>query len=126
MRLDRVTDDTPIGTRVVLIDDQQQAHITETRSVPWRVCGTLMVKVFELSDRGYRGDRCFILPDRAAELERALDESRATIEDWKARWDAIQPGIAALEKTAPELETDDNGTPVALTYLGQGYVPCDD
>jgi hypothetical protein len=66
MRLDRVTDDTPVGTRVVLIDDQKQAHLTETRSVPWRVCGVLIVKVNGRSG-GYRGDRCFVLPEQGTE-----------------------------------------------------------
>lgn len=60
-KLERVNEQTPRSSVVILIDDSGDAHITFTRSEPWKLGdGTLVVKVNGRTG-GYRADRCHVL-----------------------------------------------------------------
>lgn len=60
--LEQATTNTPIGTLVILIDDEGQPHLTRTRSSVWEVSGHLMIMV-EGRSGGYLLERVFVLPD---------------------------------------------------------------
>jgi len=70
MELGGVSEDTEIHTRIVLIDDRGVAHVTFTRSDPWRLGKRLLVLV-EGRAGGYDCSRCFVLPDDAFVVRRS-------------------------------------------------------
>jgi hypothetical protein len=60
-QLEPVTEETPPGSTVVLLDDEGRAHVTRTRSSPWRIGnGTLVVSVMGRTG-GYMAQRCHVL-----------------------------------------------------------------
>lgn len=59
-RLRPVTEDTPSGTTVALVNDQGEVTITSTRSVPWVLGGKLVVLVYGRSG-GYLAERCYVV-----------------------------------------------------------------
>lgn len=62
LKLQMVTEVTPNGTLIALVDDFYGVTITRTRSDPWRLGdGTLVVSVVGRTG-GYSAERCYVMP----------------------------------------------------------------
>lgn len=76
---------TPVGTKVILTDDSWRDHETRTRSVPWSLCGVLVVLVDGRSG-GFSCERLRLpgtpQPERPKKLSRRKLRAKETYEQY--------------------------------------------
>ena len=56
---------TPVGTPILLVEDDLTVTFTRTRSEPWRLGHGELVVLVEGRTGGYLLSRCFVMPDRS-------------------------------------------------------------